>query len=410
MAQLTRDRLTWLVYLQLGVFGYFLYGFGPTVPLLREEQGISRTLSGLHGTALAFGTLAAAALTAAVVRRWGRATALWGGLAVLSLGVVVYVSTTALPLTLLGALLGSMGGSFTLAAVAPALIEHHGAGGPAAISEANATAAAAGIAAPLMIGAGVLTGLGWRAGPLLLLVLVVALVATLGRTPIPPVHQVPGHHEGSSRLPTRYWIGWGVLAACISAEYCLTLWAADLLRSRDDLGAGTASAAITGLVVGMFLGRLSGGRLALRFGVDPLLYAAIGVAAAGFAIFWASTWAPLAVAGLLVCGLGVALHYPLGIARAIDASEGRPDLASARAGFAAALAVGVGPFALGALADQVGLHGAFLVVPALLGLAALGVRLGGRSRYAPALTTGPDGGATAARSHPQRRRTRRPAG
>ena len=46
---LHRDRLTWLVYLQLGCFGYFLYGFGPTVSLLRDEQGISRTLSGLHG-------------------------------------------------------------------------------------------------------------------------------------------------------------------------------------------------------------------------------------------------------------------------------------------------------------------------------------------------------------------------
>ena len=388
MAQLTRDRLTWLVYLQLGVFGYFLYGFGPTVPLLREEQDISRTLSGLHGTALAFGALGAGLLTAAIVRRWGRATALWGGLAVLCLGVVVYVSTTALPLTLLGALLGSLGGSFTLTAVAPALIEHHGPGGPAAISEANATAAAAGIVAPLLIGAAVLSGVGWRAGPLFLLVLVLALVAVLGRTRIPPAHDVPGHHEGSTRLPSRYWIGWGVLAACISAEYCLTLWAADLLRSRDGLGGGAASAAITGLVAGMFCGRLVGGRMALRFGVDPLLYAAIGVAAAGFAVFWVSTWAPLAIAGLLLCGLGVALHYPLGIARAIDAAEGRPDLASARTGLAAALAVGVGPFVLGALADQVGLHAAFLVVPALLAAAAVGVRLGGRSRYARTPITG----------------------
>ncbi len=96
MAQLRRDRLTWLVYLQLGVYGYFLYGFGPTVPLLREEQDISRTLSGLHGTALAVGALVAGTTTAAIVRRWGRATALWGGLAIVCLGAVAYVSTTAL--------------------------------------------------------------------------------------------------------------------------------------------------------------------------------------------------------------------------------------------------------------------------------------------------------------------------
>jgi predicted MFS family arabinose efflux permease len=382
VAQLRRDRLTWLIYLQLGVYGYFLYGFGPTVPLLRDEQDISRTLSGLHGTALAVGALVAGTTTAAIVRRWGRATALWGGLAVLCLGVVAYVSTTALPLTLTGAFLGSLGGSFTITAVAPTLMEHHGAAGPAAISEANATAAAAGIVAPLLVGLAVLTGVGWRAGVLFVLVLVAALVVALGRTPIPPAHEVPDYHAGSTRLPTRYWIGWGVLTACIATEFCLTLWAADILRSRDGLGPGAASASLTGLVTGMFAGRLVGGRLALRFGVDQMLYAALAVAAAGFAVFWAATWAPLAIAGLLICGLGVALHYPLGIARAIDAAEGRPDLASARASLGAALAVGAGPFALGALADQIGLHKAFLVVPGLLVLAAVGVRIGGRSRFA----------------------------
>ncbi len=383
MAQLRRDRLTWLVYLQIGIYGFFIYGFGPTVPLLREEQDISRTLSGLHGTALAVGALLAGLTTAGIIRRWGRAAALWGGMAVLCLGVVVYVSATALPVTLVGAGLGSLGGSFTITAVAPTLMERHGPGGPAAISEANASAAAAGIVAPLLVGGAVLAGLGWRAGLLVVLVLVVLLVGVLGRTPIPAPHAVADHHEGSTRLPARYWIGWGVLAACICTEFCLTLWAADILQTRAGLGPGGASAGLTGLVVGMLGGRLAGGRLALRFGIEPLLYAAIGVAAAGFALFWVSTWAPLAIAGLLVCGLGVALHYPLGIARAIDAAQGRPDLASARAALAAGLAIGIGPFALGALADQIGLHTAFLVVPALLALAAIGVRIGGRSRFAP---------------------------
>ena len=216
VAQLRRDRLTWLVYLQLGVYGYFLYGFGPTVPLLREEQDISRTLSGLHGTALAVGALVAGTTTAAIVRRWGRATALWGGLALVCLGAVAYVSTTALVLTLTGAFLSSLGGSFTVTAVAPTLMDHHGPGGPAAISEANATAAAAGIVAPLLVGLAVLTGLGWRAGLLFVLVLVAALVLALGRTRIPAPREVPQHHDGSTRLPSRYWIGWGVLAACIA--------------------------------------------------------------------------------------------------------------------------------------------------------------------------------------------------
>ena len=249
MAQLDRDKMTWLVYLQIGVYGFFIYGFGPTVPLLREEQDLSRTLSGLHGTALAVGALLAGLTTAAIIRWRGRAAALWGGMALLCLGVVVYVSSTALPVTLLGALLGSLGGSFTITAVAPTLMERHGTGGPAAISEANASAAAAGIVAPLLVGGAVLVGLGWRAGLLVVLALVLVLAAVLGRTPIPAAQAVAEHHEGSSRLPARYWIGWGVLAACICTEFCLTLWAADILRTRDGLGPGGASAGLTGLVV-----------------------------------------------------------------------------------------------------------------------------------------------------------------
>ncbi|MGZ4608596.1 MAG: hypothetical protein ACXVXV_20880, partial [Blastococcus sp.] len=135
MPRLDRDRLTWLLYLQLGVYGYFLYGFGPTVPLLREEQQISRTLSGLHGTALAVGALGAAVGAAALIRRWGRAAALWGGLSLVALGIGVYVATTALPLTLLGACIASLGGSFVVTALPPALSDRHGVAAPRAISE-----------------------------------------------------------------------------------------------------------------------------------------------------------------------------------------------------------------------------------------------------------------------------------
>ena len=112
--------------------------------------------------------------------------------------------------------------------------------------------------------------------------------------------------------------------------------------------------------------------------MDTLLYAAILTATVGFTIFWLAETAVLGLPGLVVCGLGIALFYPLGIARAIEASEGRPDQASARAGIGAALAAGAGPFLLGAVADVVGLHLALLVIPILLAVAAAGVRIGQR--------------------------------
>ncbi len=374
--ELRRDRLTWLVYLQMGCFGYFLYCFGPTVSLLRDEQGISRTLSGLHATALATGSLLGALVITPVVRRRGRGLVMWSGLVVLCLGILLYIATDVLALTLSGALLGSLGAAF-IALPAPAVLsDHHGKAGASAVTEATAVAAGIGTVAPLIVGLTVAIGLGWRAAMLLLLP-VVALLALFGRNvryPKPTV--APIHQGGARRLPAVYWIGWGVVTAGIAVEFCMILWTADILRARFDLSSAVASAGVTAVVAGMCIGRIAGGRLALSIALDRLLYGALAVCGAGFAAFWLTTWAPLAILALLVCGLGIALFYPIGVARAIVASDGRPDLAVARVGLGVALASGGGPFVLGALADQIGIHGAFLVVPALLVFSALGVRFG----------------------------------
>jgi fucose permease len=223
----------------------------------------------------------------------------------------------------------------------------------------------------------VAVGAGWRWGMLVLLP-VVALIGVLGRGQhFPPPPEQVGREPGrGSRLPRRYWIGWATVTACIAVEFSMTLWTADILRDRFDLGSAAASAGVFTIVGGMCLGRVVGARLALRLEVGRLLYLALAVCGTGFAVFWLTTWAPLALAALLVVGLGISVLYPLGIARAIELSEGQPDKATARGGLGAGVAAGGGPFVLGALADQVGIHGAFLVVPALLALAAIGVRVG----------------------------------
>ena len=374
MTQLDRDRRTWLTYAQLGCYGWFLYGFGAALTLLRDEQGFSRTVAGLHGTALATGALASALIVARLAVRYGRVPLIWAGLVVLCAGIVTLTVFTALPATLAGAFLCSFGGSFVVTCSSTVLAAVHGAGGPAAITEANAVAAGVGAVAPLAVGAAVALG-SWRPAFLVLLP-VIALLAVLGRgTPSLRDRGVRATGVPLGRLSGRYWVSWVVVTAGIGVEFCLALWAADMLHQRTDLSRAASSACVTALVAGMFLGRAAGDRLALRFTLDRLLYAALAVNAVGFAVFWLSTSAPLAVAGLLACGLGVSLYFPLGLARAIEASEGRPDQASARVGVGAALASGAGPFALGALADLGGIHLAMLVVPLLLVVAAAGIRL-----------------------------------
>jgi fucose permease len=181
------------------------------------------------------------------------------------------------------------------------------------------------------------------------------------------------HPGGLSSLPRAYWFTWGVLVCTIGIEFCLSLWASDLLTSRDGLSAGAATATWSGLLLGFAISRLVGGRLAVRTPVDTVLLAALATLVVGFALFWVARQPWVAVTGLFVTGLGLGVQYPLTIGRAIRAADGRSDLASARAGLAAGLAAGGGPFVLGALADRYGTHTAFLIVPVLIVLAVVGL-------------------------------------
>jgi predicted MFS family arabinose efflux permease len=367
----------------LAVYGYFLYGFGPAVPLLRGEEHTSAAVSGLHSTALAGGALVAGLLGHAAVRRWGRGRTLWAAVAGMCAGIVLFCAAPLLPLTLLGALVAGTFGSTLVNTTSAGLSDHHRETAPAAMSEANALASAVGLAAPLVIGAAVTAGLGWRVGMLTVLPLCAAFALTNRRVPIPDHGAVRGgaaeRPAPTARLSSRYWWAWGVMVMCISLEFCMTIWCSDVLRERCGLPAGVAATGVTAIVSGMALGRVAGGRIALHRGVDWLLYRALTVTLAGFCVFWLSTVGWLSFLGLFVTGLGLALLFPLTISRAITFSDGRPDLATARTSLGAGLAVGGGPFLLGALADAFGTHRAFLLVPLLAGAGLLGVRLGSRT-------------------------------
>ena len=63
-----RDRFTWLAYLSLAVYGYFLNGLGPITPFLKEELHLSYTVSSFHFTAFAVGILLIATLAIVITR------------------------------------------------------------------------------------------------------------------------------------------------------------------------------------------------------------------------------------------------------------------------------------------------------------------------------------------------------
>jgi fucose permease len=398
--RLVRDPATWLIYGQLGIYGYFLYGFGPVIPLLRAEQQVSRGVASLHTTALAAGAVIGGAAFPAVARRIGRGATMWLGLAGTAAGVAGFCLVRPVAATVGCALFIAVPGTLLLSGVVAALGERHGPAGPAAIAEANAIACGLGAVAPLVVGASVAAGLTWRPAMAVVVGLIglAALAAFLFRVRIPDgaAFRAPVA-IASGRLPFGYWLAWTLMCLTGSVEVCLNLWAGDVLRGHAGMSASGAATAVSGIVGGMCLGRIIGGRIALRVAAPRLLLCMLALSAAGFALFWTATAGWLAVLGLVICGLGNGMHYPLGIGMALRIAPGLHDRAAARASYSMAVGFGIAPLALGKIADQVGARSAFVLLPVFLAAAALLVLpLARRLRAVPVVVAEPAAPATSA--------------
>ncbi|WP_067185924.1 MFS transporter [Microtetraspora niveoalba] len=378
-ARLSRDRPTWLIYLQLATFATYLYGLSAALPTLRAELGLSQAAAGLHGTAIAVGGIAAGLSLPALTARFGRRAVTWGGLAGMNAGMVTVALGHALPVTLLGYLLAGGASSVALYAAMAVLSDHHGPAGPAAISEANAVGVTAGIAVSYLFSLAAGSALGWRSALYVPVVATAILALTMRRVwvpaPPPAPEQAPEPPAGARRAPygRRFHVAGAVLLCCVALEFTFNLWAAELLAQRTGLTAAEAATGLTAMLAGVAAGRFGGARLALRHPASAVLLGALAVTLAGWAIFWTSSAAPAAYAGLALSGLGISVHFPMALSRVIDASGGRPDMASGAASIWGSVGSGGGPFVLGALGDGFGTHTAFLLVPALILLACGGI-------------------------------------
>jgi MFS family permease len=159
----------------------------------------------------------------------------------------------------------------------------------------------------------------------------------------------------------------GVVALCDAyGEGSMADWGA--LHLRQDLHASSAVAAAGFAVYSLTMtaGRLSGTRLVERFGPTRLLVAGAAIASVGMVAAALSPSVPLALAGFLLVGLGLANIFPLAIDRA-GALRGPRGVATASTlGFGGMVA---GPPVIGFLAQAFGLPLALLSVALLIALA-----------------------------------------
>nr|WP_158257121.1 MFS transporter [Kineococcus xinjiangensis] len=338
---------------------------------LQEQLHVERAAVAFYPTTFAASLLVVGLAGERLTARWGHQLVL--RTAVLSMaGGAGLLTTSSWPLTLTGALLLGAGGALTVQIVPAGLHVHHGKRAPAALAEASALSSFASLLAPLAVATAIATGVGWQAGYLVVLPLALLLIG-VAKVPWKPSSAPSSPPDEHPPLPA----AGSLLQRCIDVllaigiEFCLMLWSADAFTQWHHVSAAQAPALAALFVLGMAITRAAATPLTARCSPRAVMLGACATASLGFLLFWAAPALVLSAVGLFLAGLGVALLYPLALARVVQASPEAPDHAAARAALASGLAIGLAPLTLAVIGDQIGQRVGYLLVPALLAALAL---------------------------------------
>jgi fucose permease len=359
-----RDRITWIAYSLLAIYGYFLNILGPITPFLHEELGLTYTVSSFHFSAFAIGILVVGLGGNQIIQRTGRQQALSIGAIGIGLGALLLVAGRS-PLVTIGAsfLMGCVG-SLILAVVPVLLSDKHGELRAVALSEANVLASLVSALAALLVGWFSLLVIGWRLALILMAAVSIGLGAWFRQPNKPQASQTKGHYT-SSMLPSIYWLLWVAIVLAVSIEFCMVFWSADYVETQLGLLRSRAAQTVSLFLAGMILGRLSASRLLAYFNAQKVVLASILFGFFSFILFWRTNNTLTGLISLTLVGFFVASLYPLLLSLAIGAANSNTVQAGARATLASGTAILVLPLVLGRLADLVDLRGAFAVVAVL---------------------------------------------
>ena len=363
-----RNGQFWLLALQVATVNFFTGGFGPSQALLREDQGTSLGVAGLHGTALGVAAIIAGGFNSKLVHRYGRSSTTWIGLSVFSLGIVFFVFAPPVQLTLIATLFAGLGTSIVINNVNTAGSHVFAERSHTAVAQINAIAIAGFVAGNFIIGSTAnIVRDQWRLGLLITIPFILALFIK-GRK-----HQDDSHVRDETgpqrgKLSRGFWFSWTGFFISISAEFATSFWSASLISDRTDASAAISTLAVIAFGTGVGTGRWYAGRLLKRFHADEQLKIALALQFIAFGLFWSSHILALCLITLFMVGLGISVQFPLFTLRMVAFSEGRPDLAIGKSSIAAGIAIASSPLLLGVLGDNFGISRAYIMVPVLIAL------------------------------------------
>ncbi|WP_138735022.1 MFS transporter [Modestobacter excelsi] len=366
----------WAAVAALFALDGFVFGsWAARVPDVSAVTGAGHTALGVALLCLSLGALACMQLTGALCARLGTGlTAAVAGIAASACAVLPGFAT-GVPSLCAGLLVfGAATGAVNVAANSVGVQVEARAGRPL-LSGLHAAFSAGGLLGALLGGlASALVGVT----PHLLAVAVLGLAVMAWAGPVlagadagtrTAAQAAPGTAADPGPRPTAVLVVLGAVAGATAyGEGALSDWGALHLREQLHAAPALAAAGYAGFSSAMAVGRLAGGRLVGALGERRLLVGGALVAAAGALTAVLTTSLPVALAGFVLVGLGLANVFPLAIARA--GALGGPS------GVALATTVGYtgllgGPPVIGFLAEHAGLPTALGTVALMAVLAAV---------------------------------------
>jgi predicted MFS family arabinose efflux permease len=370
-----RNGQFWLLALQVATVNFFTGGFGPSQALLREDQGTSLGVAGLHGTAMGVAAIIAGGMNSKLVHRFGRSNTTWLGLTVFSIGIVFFVFAPPVQLTLIATLIAGWGISVVINNVNTAGSHAFAERSHTAVAQINAVAIAGFVTGNFVIGSTAnIVRDQWRVGMLITIPFILALFIK-GRKYEPDSHTPDEDGPQRGKLSRGFWFSFTGFFISISAEFATSFWSASLISDRTDASAAISTLAVIAFGTGVGTGRWYAGRVLKRFHADEQLKIALGLQFVAFGFFWSSHILVLCLITLFFVGLGISVQFPLFTLRMVAFSEGRPDLAIGKSSIAAGIAIASSPLLLGILGDNFGISRAYIMVPVLIALGFLMVAL-----------------------------------
>ena len=361
--RLIRTRLTWYAYLLSGYFTFIISLQGNIIPFLRDELRLSYAAVSLHPSALAAGMMATGLFTERAVAAFGRRWTCLIGVAGCIGGLLAICAAGAAAASIAGCALVGLTGGMLPGVVGGLLADLHRGARDQAFTECGAVTYACAITANLATGIAAGFAFGWRGALLFGVACGLLLVAIFFRDALPaPARRAD---QAPERVPAASWAFLIMLGLGVALEMTFLIWSPAYLEQVVGLPRAAAVTAAAAFPAAMLLGRWAGSVVVRRVAPAILYPAALCLIAPGFLAFWGGFSASVAVFGLFLVGLAVALLYPLSLSFAVGAAGAAANAASARSGLASGAAVLTAPIALGALADQVGLSRAYLIAPIL---------------------------------------------